>query len=338
MTGKARATLDWTYKGMRTLVLENRFLRLVYLLDKGGDLIELKYKPLDVDLMWHAPQGHVNPTNYVTPIATVESSFNDLYGGGWQDAVPVIGNGPQELRGAKYGTHGESPVMGWDCEILESVGRSTSAELRVQGIRYPFRLQKTVRIEDDESTLRISEKLTNSSPQTLEFFWLQHPAFGEPFLSPADKLVLPPETRIENLEEMNPNGRIAGGSFQWPKVKSRKGGADIDLSAVPSRDLVAEETCFLKIKEGWYNLTNPALGLSFKLEWDPSVFGWVWFWQNYNQPDYPYYGNAWNIAIEPATSPPTNVAKQMGLSKGLEIAGRSSIVTELKASISSTAK
>jgi hypothetical protein len=333
MTQTARASLDWYYKGMRALVLENRYLRIVYLLDKGADIIELKYKPLDVDLMWHSPQGYVNPVDYVPAVATADSSFNDLYGGGWQDAVPVIGNGPQEHRGAKYGTHGESPVLRWDCEILEEDGQSASAVLRVEGIRYPFRLEKTVRIDSDRATLHNSEKLSNLSPQPLEFFWLQHPSFGEPFLNPGDTIEIPSDSEVVNLQEFNPNGRIAGGSFQWPKAGSRNGGADIDLSVLPPRDLVAEETIFIRVKKGWYALKNPMLGLSFKLEWDPSIFRWIWFWQNYNLPDYPYYGAAWNIAIEPATSPPTDIARKRG-DDALKIAGKSSIETEFEATIS----
>jgi galactose mutarotase-like enzyme len=335
MTRNARASLDWTYRGMRTLILENSFLRAVYLLDKGGDLIELRYKPLDVDLLWHAPQGHVNPNGYVQSIATAESSFNDLYGGGWQDAIPVIGNGPQEHRGAKYGTHGESPVMRWDCQILEGEGSSASATLSVQGIRYPFRLEKAIRIEKDQPVLQIEEKLSNLSPQALEFFWLQHPAFGEPFLSQGDKISLPEQSEIVNFEDINPNGRIAGGRFQWPFAKSRRSSQEIDLSIVPSRDIIAEETCFIKVKNGRYEIQNQDLGLSFELDWDPLVFGWVWFWQNYNMPDYPYYGDAWNIAIEPATSPPTDITKKNGDKSGLKIPGRSSITTALKARIRS---
>jgi hypothetical protein len=329
---KAHASLDWHYKGMRTLILENRLIRIVYLLDKGSDIIELKYKPLDLDLMWHAPPGYVNPKEYVQPIATSVSSFNDLYGGGWQDAVPVIGNGPQEHRGAKYGTHGESPVMHWECTIEQEEGNTVSAIMSVEGIRYPFKLEKRVKINTDEAKLSIEEKLSNKSPQTLEFFWLQHPSFGEPFLRPGNSINLPPGSLVNNLEEMNPYGRIAGGKSLWPIAKSRDG-SEINLSEIPSRELVAEETAFINVKEGWYTLTNHELDLIFKLEWDVSIFQWVWFWQNYNLPDYPYYGSAWNIAIEPATSPPNDISMQRGIEANLRIPGKSSIATELTASI-----
>ena len=312
--------------------MENSHLRIVFLLDKGGDMIELKYKPLDLDLLWHAPQGHINPAEYIPPIAWAESSFNDLYGGGWQDAVPVIGNGPQEHRGARYGTHGESPVMRWNAEILESEGKAASAVLRVEGVRYPFALEKIIRIENDSSVLRLSETLSNLSPQSLEFFWLQHPAFGEPFLSPENTISFPPDSSVENFDEINPHGRIADGKSPWPKVNSRKG-EPIDLSRLPPRKLIAEETCFVKVKEGWYTLTNPGLGVTFKLEWDPKIFHWAWFWQNYNQPDYPYYGGAWNIAIEPATSVPNDISKKRGYDDGLKIPGKGAVTTELRATI-----
>ena len=100
MTGKALATLDWHYKGMKTLVMENRLVRIVFLLDKGGDIIELKYKPLDIDLTWHAPQGHVNPAEYIPSIAIADGSFNDLLRRG------LAGRGPcnwQRSSGTSWG-------------------------------------------------------------------------------------------------------------------------------------------------------------------------------------------------------------------------------------------
>jgi galactose mutarotase-like enzyme len=333
MVSKATATLDWHYKGMRTLILENKPVRIVFLLDKGSDIIELRYKPMDLDLMWHSPRGYTNPREHVQSIPTSESSFTDLYGGGWQDAVPVIGDGPQENRGAKFGTHGESALLPWACEIEESEGDSALATMNAKGIRYPFRLEKKVRINKDDAKLFIRETLTNTSPQNLEFYWLQHPSFGEPFLSPGNKIDLPRGSEIDSIQEINPNGRVGGGKFAWPTVPARNGRSEIDLSVIPERKLVTEETIFVKMKEGWYMLTNPQLGLSFRLEWDVSVYPWLWFWQNYNLPDYPYYGGAWNIAIEPATSLPTSIAKQRKDDTCLKISGGSSVTTELTASI-----
>jgi len=82
------ATLDWTYRGMRTLVLENRNLRLVSLLDKGSDIAELIYKPLDLGLLFHAPTGHRKPGSIVGTCKRSEGEFMEYHGGGWQDMGP----------------------------------------------------------------------------------------------------------------------------------------------------------------------------------------------------------------------------------------------------------
>jgi len=83
-----RISLDWAFKGMRTIILENECLRIVSLLDKGSDIMEFRYKPLDIDLMWHSPMGYRNPSVFVESGTFTLSSFLDFYGGGWQDIPP----------------------------------------------------------------------------------------------------------------------------------------------------------------------------------------------------------------------------------------------------------
>ncbi|MHC4782254.1 MAG: hypothetical protein ACYTE0_04270 [Planctomycetota bacterium] len=51
------------YKGHRTLILENEKLRLMIVVDKGTDIIELLYKPKDIDFMWQSPVDLPAPHN-----------------------------------------------------------------------------------------------------------------------------------------------------------------------------------------------------------------------------------------------------------------------------------
>ena len=44
-----RVSDSWTYRGLKTVVLENDLLRIVILADKGADIYQFVYKPLDVD-------------------------------------------------------------------------------------------------------------------------------------------------------------------------------------------------------------------------------------------------------------------------------------------------
>ena len=44
-------TDDWSLKGMKVVYLENAFLRIGILADRGSDIFEFKYKPLDLDFL-----------------------------------------------------------------------------------------------------------------------------------------------------------------------------------------------------------------------------------------------------------------------------------------------
>ena len=50
-----RVSDSWTYRGLKTVVLENELLRIVILADKGADIYLFVNKPLDVDFCGDLP-------------------------------------------------------------------------------------------------------------------------------------------------------------------------------------------------------------------------------------------------------------------------------------------
>ena len=54
-------TDDWTYKGMKVVFLENQFLRIGILIDRGSDIFEFRYKPKDMDPLLRLAKGIRNP-------------------------------------------------------------------------------------------------------------------------------------------------------------------------------------------------------------------------------------------------------------------------------------
>ncbi|MEM3492081.1 MAG: DUF4432 family protein [Nitrososphaerota archaeon] len=325
-----RISTEWKYREMRTLILENSLIRLVVLLDKGGDIIEFLYKPLDLDFMWHSPIGWRNPMMGALPDPNTTGEFMDYYGGGWQDIVPSAGGRNVIYRGAELGVHGESSMLPWMCEVIKESKDEVSAHLFVEGVRYPFRLDRLITMRKDEEKIFFKERLTNPSRQTLEYSWLQHPAFGEPFLEPGCRVMIPtPATVI--VEEGEPYGRLKPGTYEWPMVLSKNGNL-VDLSVIPSRDIVADETSFIaNLREGWYIISNPGLRIGFGLAWDVQVYRYIWFWQNYNLPDYPWYGMAWNVALEPCTSYPGGLPTQVERKTHLSLPPGGSIEVTLTA-------
>ena len=184
-----------------------------------------------------------------------------------------------------------------------------------------------------EAKVTVIEHVTNMSPQDLEFSWLIHPAFSEPFLAPGCTVMVPAETIVAGPEEWAKYGRLRPGRTRWPNAVGRNGDS-VNLSVIPERNLIAEETIFITdLHEGRYMLVNNKLGYGFSMEWDKHVFPWLWFWQNLNQPDYPYYGRAWNVAIEPCTSYPSGLEEQVKGGTAHVIKGKSALKTTYSASI-----
>ena len=56
-----RITDKWTYRGFRTIILENSMLRATLLPESGAKLWEFIYKPADRELLWHNPRIEPRP-------------------------------------------------------------------------------------------------------------------------------------------------------------------------------------------------------------------------------------------------------------------------------------
>ena len=54
-THGCRISDAWTYRGLKTVVMENELLRISLIADKGADMFELVHKPSDTDFMWRTP-------------------------------------------------------------------------------------------------------------------------------------------------------------------------------------------------------------------------------------------------------------------------------------------
>lgn len=56
-TSGCRISDSWTYRGLKTVVLENELLRVSLIADKGADVFELSHKRTDTEFMWRPLVG-----------------------------------------------------------------------------------------------------------------------------------------------------------------------------------------------------------------------------------------------------------------------------------------
>ncbi len=284
-------------RGWDVVRLTSELVQVDVLPGKGGDVISARWRPLDVDVLWRTPWGLRHQGAVGTGGDSV-TALMESYPGGWQTVFPNGGDATVE-HGVEWGMHGEAWLAPWDF----AVGGS-SVELTTRLVRSPFALRKRISLES--GTLTVTETATNVGAVPIEAMWSHHPAFGAPLLSGSSRLETAARTVVVDDVRDTPTGDLlVGGRGDWPHAPGRQGG-QVDLRALPSADVVSDRFAYLTdFERGWAALTNPTLGLRAELEWDLEVMPHAWLWLEARSTlGFPWYGAAYVLGIEPASSFP----------------------------------
>jgi hypothetical protein len=311
---------EYTFRGMRVMVMENDLLRISILLDKGTTIFEFLYKPLDVDFMFLNNQSIRNPNRLPTS-AHSSGFFLDFYDGGWQEQLPNAGN-PSDTLGTEQGLHGEVCLLPWRWTVLEDTPERIQARFWVRTYRTPFLLEKTVTLVRGSPILTITERVTNESSVPLHFMWGHHPTLGEAFLDESCVLDIPAHKGL-TLPAWSDDNRLAPDlEFTWPHAPARDGGL-IDLSRVPTWWAHQEDAVYLSdLDAGWWAVTNRRLKLGFGQVWPVEVFPYIIIWAVYHgTPGYPWYRQNYNLAIEPQSSMPEGLNEAIAAGTALYLEG-----------------
>ncbi len=326
-----RISLDYTYRGMKVAFLENELLRVGVLVDKGADIFEFTYKPLDLDFMWQSPIELRKP--FVATSALPEGAFHDYFYGGWQEVLPSAGWASEPYLGTFQGLHGEVSLLPFEAAVVEDTPAVVSLRTWVRTYRSPLTLERTMTLKKDAAALFIHERLVNESAAEFAVMWGHHPSLGVPFLE-AGCLVDTSAKKVEVLA-FHPNGLWEpGGDYDFPMVPNRRTGKLQDIRQVLPPEARSVDVVFFKeLTDGWYTITNPRLGVSFGLSWDADLFKYLWMWQVYGgHNDYPWYGRTYNCALEPFSSyPPAGVPNAIKNGSALILGPNQVIETDLAA-------
>lgn len=328
-----RISDDYLYRGLRAVVLENAKLRVSVLADKGTDIFELLYKPLDLDFMYRTPTGVRNPATYVPTISNPTGGYLDFWEGGWQEAFPV-GGGPANYKGAAFGLHGEVSLMPWVHSIIEDSAERVAAYFWVRTCRTPFLLEKILSLRGEEPVLRIWERITNEGQVAMDFMWGQHPALGQPFLGPECEVTAPAATVVIPDPAHWPATRLKQGTYNWPVVKDHSD-QTIDISKiVPPEAGIAEAAYLTDLKEGWFAITSHRWRLVFALSWPREVYPWIWYWHVAGgERSAPFFGRNYNVALEPFTSYPNQFEKVLAAGAQKTLLPQESLEIDMTVSI-----
>ena len=321
------------WQGMRAILLQNDLLQIVLLPEKGAEIIQFLYKPLDVDFLWRAPNRLTDPAHFVPTGGSAITPFFDRWSGGWFEVVPNGGPGC-EVNGASFGFFAETINVPWQYRILQDDAECVSIGLWVRTHRTPFLLKKTLTLRLGQPVLSIQEQLVNEGHEPVSFMWGHHPVMGAPFLDETCRLYAPPST-VEVLHaEDGPDHRMGlHQQGKWPHILDRDGRV-MDLRELPPSSTRSMDNCYLyDFPQGWIAVANPGRQVGFGLAWDERVFRYVWIWQALGGGiGYPWYGRTYSMGIEPWSSYPcAGLAEAIGRGTALTLDAGESLEAWLSA-------
>jgi hypothetical protein len=305
-----RVTTAWTYRGLRTVVLENRLLRLVVLPEAGAKIWQISYKPYDTDLLWNNPR--IPPSRLPG-----NSRYDDVWSGGWDELFP--NDEIALIDGESYPDHGELWSGNWEAEPFSSA-EEVGVRMRYVTPISSIEVEKTIRLRPDQSRIEFHHRFTNRGRTAFPFLWKLHPAMA---VSPQHRIDFPPMQVV--LESGFP-GTLGGGAetADWPFIKTAAG--DVDLRRITCED--ARQLYFFygtAMQGNWCALTNSATGLSCGLQFDSTVFPNCWLfatyggWRNYNV-----------AVLEPSTGYPLNFEVMRAAGRQRSLAPGETLQTDVR--------
>jgi hypothetical protein len=285
---------------MKVVFMENNYLKIGVLVDRGSDIFHFEFKPVQYNLLLKLDKDIYNPSEMFSQMRNTGSQFEDYYYGGWQEILP--NSAPMNHRGAELGQHGEVSLIPWKHSIVKNTPEEVSLKVWTRPLRMPLLIEKTLTIKKEGMSLIIDEKLSNESAGQLNLMWGHHIAFGLDFLGDGGKI----ETSATEFEGelAMPDHRFfkPGISQEWPNVLDING-KTVDGSKILPSNAQFSDLGYLSSFQGeaYYKIQNKQM--EFSVHWDKEIFKSLWYWQErYASQDAPWWGKAYAVALEPWTS------------------------------------
>lgn len=291
------------WNGIHSIVMQNELLQILIHIDKGSEITQFLYKPLDLDFMWHNPHELHNPANFSTSAGDDTSPFFDHWSGGWFEAVPNAGPS-SSYKGASLGFFAETVNMPWHYKIMQDDQDCVKVALWARTYRTPFILRKTLTLKSNVSALFIEEQLTNDSNEDMEFMWAHHPVLGSPFLDDTCQIDCADCKVNIWIDEDGPGYRLElNQESRWPYVKGVNG-EKVDLRKVLGPESKTLDNVYLSdMEEPWISVTNQSKKIGFGFAFDPEMWKHLLLWQGYGGgTGYPWFHRTYQLAVEPWSS------------------------------------
>jgi hypothetical protein len=264
-----RISTDWSFRGLRAIVLENHLVKVTILPDLGGKIHEFVYKPSDRDFLYHNPRCPPR-----TPV--YGANVDNWWSGGIDEAIPT--GHVCVYNGEEYPYLGEVWSQPWSWGIVADDPGRVEVQLTCHTIIAPLRVERWHYLLPDKPILYTRHRVTNIGIHPCEFLWGIHPAFA---ITPDCRIDLPAGKMW--VAESTPDWHLGerGTTYAWPYAHERDG-TPVDMRWVPPMDVGWQEFHHaIELREGWVALTDTVAREGVAMTFPLQVFNTAWLWLVY---------------------------------------------------------
>jgi galactose mutarotase-like enzyme len=306
---------DWTYRDIRTVILENDLLKVVLMPDLGAKIWQITYKPRGKDLLWHNPRLKPRKLPF-------HSVYDDQFFGGWDELFP--NDVPEAIEGEMFPDHGEIWTLPWQFAVEKAEGDEAVVRLWTDTPISACRVEKTITLRAGESKLRFRHRIVNESGKTLPFLWKLHAAMA---VDENSRIDLP--ARSVYIDDFgSPRMGATRRTYTWPYVEDARGGTHDMRKALSSSSGVSEFQYATDTDAGWCAITHTKEKIGFALAYDAKVMPHCWLFASYGG-----WRGLNTVVLEPCTGYPYSVNEGMKKGTHVTLAPGQTLVSQVVASV-----
>ncbi len=254
------------YKNVKSLVLENDFIKLI-ILPAGGRIVSLENKIKKREYLIQQKSK-----DYIMP--EYSGDYNDRgRASGFDDMFPTINECFYEnfpWKGQIMPDHGEVWGLNWDYFIENNI-----INLSVFGIRLPYLFKKSLHFSSDKE-ITINYEVNNLSQFDMEFIWAAHPMIA----AEEGMEIILPEDCIKATSTLNFSNRVGGfgEELDWP-FNTDSSGIRHKINRIRDKSKNICEKYYFKnrLKEGWIKINCPSDNSSINFNFPPDKVPYLGF-------------------------------------------------------------
>ncbi len=263
-------------KKEREIRLENEYLSLQILPDRGGKIASIRDRQRDFELLYQPSGGY--------PPLYPGMSFSQGDASGFDDVFPSMG---ERYEGALWGEVLDLPDHGeiWTAELEPEVISSRKIRLRTRGRVLPYEYTREISLE--ERRVKAEIRIRNMGERKLPLVWVSH-----------GLMRLEEDTLFEFPRGMQDIFCLGGCS--WPGQEARSAALDdptFSLLSPPPEGHTMKFYFREPVTAGECAAYYLRSGMKAVMAFDPGKLPWLGFWITTGG-----YRGERNFAFEPATA------------------------------------